>query len=120
MRFKFPDRLQMEWWEIVPKLRLVLCDMDVFAGERLEELTLTCLLRTDEEQAAMYESGASPSKLSVHQFGRGADIRLVEDEAFMSELEEYVNRKYPYGKGDLKTMLVHVGTARHIHIQVKE
>lgn len=58
---------------------------------------------------------------SVHQFGRGIDIRSHHLEA--SEIEMalfYINKKYPYGKDKYKTAIYHnIGFGKHIHIQVK-
>jgi len=92
-----------------------------------KDIIITCLLRTDKEQDKIY-SGNERYKIkswkSVHQVGRGADVRVDGDGDF-TELEEtaildFINKIFPYEKGNFKAGLVHnVGAGRHLHLQVK-
>jgi hypothetical protein len=117
----FKDKvIEDQWWQIHPKLRLVLCDAEWFVRKRGVLPVCTCLLRTEEEQAALYEAGQAASKSSVHCDGRGADWRMVTPSIVAMDLRDYINRKYVYdfARPDKKTLLIHGGTANHLHFQV--
>lgn len=120
MKFKDPRRLKKEWWEISPLLRLILCDAEWYSIQYFdEELTLTCLMRTAEEQADLVKRGASTEAISVHQFGRGGDARLLKNAANNLILQSYINHKYEYDplRPHFKTVVRHGGTAEHLHFQ---
>lgn len=120
MKFKDPERFEKEWWELDPKLRLVLCDADFYLSTFGHELTITSLIRTDREQADLVSIGVARSTFSVHCFGRGADARVLDNANVNTLLDLYVNGKYAYDakRPHLKTLLRHDGTAEHFHFQV--
>lgn len=120
MTFKDPI-LKTQFWELVPSLRLILCDADVWAAKRGLDLCVTELMRSDEEQRKLFEAGAAQARTSVHQFGRGADVRAFPDPALNTLLAEYINRRYAYSttRPNLKTMIYHEGNAWHGHLQVE-
>lgn len=121
MNFK-EEHIKEEFWKIAPKLRLILAEADWFLWKRKHEAFVTCLFRTPEEQRALFDAGQAASALSVHMYGRGADLRIVMPEKDMEELCVFLNEKYPYDaqRPKLPTAMVHGGTGRHCHIQVKE
>ena len=120
MNFKQLERRD-EWWNLHPKLRLILCDMDLWLFGRGVQMVITCMIRSDEEQAELVRTGASKFKMSVHQVGRGADIRQPLDPGVCEQLAQYINTKYPYdpNRPGLTTLLWH-GEVPHGHVQVME
>lgn len=120
MNFKDIIRHKKEFWDLSPTLRLILCDLECWGKTRGEDITITELIRTDSEQQELFETGKS-ARISVHQFGRGADVRLFKNNNLNLLVEGYLNEKYPYGKGTIKTALIHdVGAGNHLHLQVIE
>lgn len=120
MRFKDSDRMKKEFFMLHHKLQLIICDINEWGIERGEEPTWTCFLRTAEEQENLVKAGQAKNKVSVHQFGRGADFRLFKNNTLNLLISDYVNERYPYGKGELRTLLTHEGTALHNHVQVND
>jgi len=92
-----------------------------------KQITITGLIRTQEEQNAIYADNVlfreSPWP-SVHQFGRGADISVL---GFLSSGDDpasicvEVNREFLYGDGRHSTAIYHEVNrhGKHIHIQVR-
>jgi len=117
MNFK-NENLKEEFWKLQPKLQLIVCDVNDWGIRHGEHPTWTCFLRTEEEQAALVANGQAKDKVSVHQFGRGADFRVFESSSLNFLIGLYLEEKYPYGDGVHKTHLLHNGTAMHHHIQV--
>lgn len=119
MLFKDEERLKREFWEIDPKLRIILCELDLWAQINDEEVFITSLIRTNEEQELLFASGVSKYRTSVHNVGRGADIRLFKREGLNTLIKTAWNSKYIYDRARplLNTFLIHEGTAMHIHIQ---
>lgn len=119
MNFKDPTRHQVEWWQIHPKLRLILCDMELWLADHGTNMVITELLRDDETQLDYIRQGFTLARTSVHQFGRGADIRKPLDPGICEMLAEYINKKYPYDvtRPGLTTLLWH-GKVAHGHVQV--
>lgn len=117
MNFKDPQRHLIEWFQIDPRLRAILCEIEVSAYPM--PMTITHLLRTEAEQEQLFKVGASPQKTSVHQFGRGADFRPFPDEEFNAWLLQEVNLRHGYDKNrpDMRTLLRHEGTKDHFHLQ---
>lgn len=120
MKFKDSERHKKEFWELHPLLQLILMDLNDWAITRGEEMTVTELIRTDAEQETLFKDGDAKERISVHQFGRGADVRLFKKDPLNLLVGEYINHKYPYGDGVHKTLVTHEGTAMHHHLQVKE
>jgi hypothetical protein len=131
---RFKEQRQAEQFVLIdPRLRGLLFDIAFFAGRRYGHiLTVTGLLRTRAEQDEIYRNHIDPKKRaaykrapwpSVHQFGRGADVRIDFPVMWLKELMEYVNRRYPYdpARPELLTALVHnAGSGEHIHLQVMD
>ena len=87
------------------------------------EITVTDLIRTQDEQDEIYKDNekykSNPWK-SVHQYGRGADLRTRDmSQDMIDDLEQVLNRiPYDTNRPDKKTCLVHnVGKGMHFHIQ---
>lgn len=124
MIFKDEPRMRNEFWEIHPKLRALLCLIDLWAKANGEEATVTCLLRSHEEQRLLFETGASkfPPGQDIHEVGRAADLRLFKSSALNTILDVSWNEKYPYdtARPTLKTFLFHGGTGQHCHVQICE
>lgn len=122
MNFKDLDRLQKEFWEIEPQLRLILCDAEAFLHRFGHTLTLTCLMRTPEEQQALFDAKEAVATTSVHMYGRGGDARAIDDPVVSQALLDYINLKYVYdpSRPNLKTLIEHEGTALHYHFQIME
>lgn len=119
MRLKDQERFEKEWWQISPYLRKILCDFEVWAKEHGQEITITSLIRTDEEQQALFEAGLTPDKTSVHQFGRGADVRRFDNDTLDLLAVDYINGKYKYdpARPTMSTMSDE-GQPAHFHIKV--
>ncbi|OGG05344.1 MAG: hypothetical protein A3F83_13210 [Candidatus Glassbacteria bacterium RIFCSPLOWO2_12_FULL_58_11] len=81
---------------------------------------LTCLLRTPEEQKAIYPDRRDFR--SPHEFGRAADLRTLGLSPETSRLwEEWLNLTFSYrGKAGARTALVHEvhGLGEHLHLQI--
>lgn len=119
MKYKTSREL-VEWWELDPKLKLILADVDYWLHARGSELVLTSIIRSSLEQEGLYLTKRAPAKTSVHMYGRGADARILRPDALNWEMIEYVNDKFPYDplRPHLKTVIRHGGTADHLHFQV--
>jgi len=112
MKFKF-ETLEKEFWQLNPKLRMILTDTDYFCiKEFRKELFLTSLLRPKDKE-------------SVHACSRGADARSEEQDYFTKSeiysLLQYVNSRYQYdfNRPQKKTVLHHeTGQGWHLHFQV--
>ncbi len=119
MIFKEPDRMVSEYWKITPKMRLILSCAEYWCSKNHVQMVVTSLMRTEEEQQKLVELGVTLDKLSVHQFGRGVDIRLLEPYSLNQDLVDYINFHYTYDplRPKFNTALIHKGTADHIHLQ---
>ena len=134
LKTKLKEQHQAEQFVLIrPRLRGILFDLAFFVSRKYDHiLTVTDLLRTQAEQDDIYLNHSDPKVRqkyqdgpwpSVHQFGRGADVRTDFSERCLKEVLEYLNKSYTYdpARPDKKTALVHdVGKGRHIHIQVYE
>jgi len=121
MRHK-SERTKGEWWEMHPKLRLVLCEADYWCYRHGTELLITCLTRSELEQWALYTQKKAPSKSSVHVVLRGGDARVLTPDHLNQQLCDHINAKFPYDpkRPNLKTVIRHGGTADHLHFQVMD
>lgn len=84
--------------------------------------TITGVMRTQEEQDFIYRANPAYQVkpwMSVHQIGRGVDIRCNDmTEAEITDVVEVLNR-IPYRTPGKSTAIRHnVGAGDHIHIQV--
>lgn len=118
-------KTMLEFWELKPRLQLILTDAGVWCAERNQTLTITSLIRSDEEQGYLYEKGFTTDQLSVHQkkagggLGRGADTKALVA-PYNQQLLDYINGKYVYDprRPNMKTVSAHGGTAWHNHFKV--
>lgn len=120
MNFKDQERHKREWWELSLQLRLILTEIEVWLDDRGHVTTITDLIRTEQEQKSLFDSGATTLKVSPHQFGRAADLRITAPRAVLTEMADVFNAKYVYDpkRPNMKTVLRHDGSADHLHIQV--
>jgi hypothetical protein len=124
--------MEKEWWQLTPKLRMIVTYADYWGVEHGEEPTWTDFIRTDAEQLALYEAeverlklaGFDPihaisKKTSVHIFGRGADMRPFKNEHLNTLFGIEINKRFPYDpiRPKMLTALRHEGSADHFHIQ---
>lgn len=116
---KHGERMLSEFWKLTRKMRAIVCEADLWLEERHHQGVWTCFLRSEAEQKALFESGASSASFSVHQLGRGADLRLTGDDDLDARLADHLNDLWQYdpARPDIKTALIHGGTAMHMHLQ---
>jgi hypothetical protein len=124
IRFK-SSRIENEWMHrqelLHPALYVIVLSAALWIYRRTGKRTvITALLRTDAEQRAIYPN--EPDKESVHQVGRGADLRTEGIPLdIIKELVDWVNATWKYyGSSNVKTALFHeVGNhGLHLHLQV--
>jgi hypothetical protein len=121
---KFKNVLVESQFSLIDKrLKIILLFLDYYVFERYQkELTITDLMRSQEEQDAIYAMDENykikPWK-SVHQVGRGADVRTFDlPKNIIDDILTLLNT-LPYDD-KRKTAIHHdIGTGAHIHIQVK-
>ena len=118
------ERIVSELPKVDPRVRAILLDAACFLAARGFSLLVTCLLRTRDEQRAIFERavqlGLKEPERSPHEFGRAADIRTmgIPDEV-IAELVAYINLKYPYDTPKIQCAIRHnVGGGDHLLIQV--
>lgn len=138
------ERLWREFREEIDKrLQTIIYAVAGFlASEHRVELTITQLIRTEAEQDIIYLNHPDPAVraeyqrrpwLSVHQVGRGADIRVrwskrffnttalsrEEQDKIASSIDAFLDSRFDYDFGRLETSVRHdIGRGDHIHIQV--
>ena len=116
-------RIESHWLQVHPKIRQIVYWLSGYLAQTQDiDVIVTDLLRTREEQRALYPD--EPEKKSVHQFGRGVDIGVTDIDD-PKALESYINNTWPYGDGKHKTALYHTvhkdkKRGKHIHIQVMQ
>ena len=114
------ERLRNEFWELVPKLRSILCRVEMIAKQHGEETVVTSLIRSQEEQKLLYDSGQAPSLSSVHMYGRGGDVRKFKSPALNQVIVQTILDEYPYGHLGKPSAMLHEGSAEHLHFQCWE
>ena len=124
MRFK-SVWIKEELNKVDERIRTILNFLDLYMMARYKrEILVTCLMRTQIEQDNIYKDD-SKYKInpwfSVHQYGRGADIRCYDWSQKEIDDALFLLNSIPYGKGNYLTALHHKSKdgAIHIHIQVK-
>lgn len=113
IQFKEP-RLLEEWeTKAHPMLRAVVMEAEDFATKQFNsDMTITCIVRTPEENAA---DGGLPQ--SAHLTGRAADIRLLKTSDQCQAFVEHLVKTW----GPIVCALVHNGgTGPHIHVNVNK
>jgi len=125
MKFK-TDRIQKEFesnqlpWKLVRIIQMI---ENFCLAKYNYEITITDILRTQEEQDAIYEYSdkyrEKPWK-SVHQVWRGVDLRTrdMPSEA-INEISDMVNKiQYDPNRPEKKSCIYHnVGAGIHLHLQ---
>lgn len=108
-------RIQTEFRrEIDRRLAIILTDLDHWLCDMHDyyNLTITCLMRTEEENKKV---GGRP--FSSHLTGRAADIRTWN---MKPELKDAIQRYLwkTWGKEFLHVVVSEHGTAPHIHVNI--
>ena len=89
-----------------------------------KSVVITHLWRTQEGQDEIYKGNAvyqSKPWVSVHQVGRGADIRSdTYTPAEINNLVSELNSTFEYGGGKQTAICHDVGHGQHFHIQVPD
>lgn len=121
--FKTP-RVRDEFVELATKnhaLSELLIELaDYVSTHFKQDLTLTSILRTPEEQAALYVHSAHKVLKSTHMEWKAVDLRsLVFTKAEIDEIVKFLNGKYK-NKDGRPVALYHtvLGGAPHFHIQL--
>ncbi len=131
IRFK-SSRIEREWFagsnpaDPIPKLHpalyiVVLAAAHWYFKRTGEPAVLTGIIRTRDEQLEIYPD--HPDRRSVHEFGRGTDIRTSGLQPVVAmEWREWIDRNFEYQSArlNLHTAWVHeTGEfGEHLHIQV--
>ena len=114
---------QQDAWEInqlTPRTRKMVHLINMWlVKEHALHMYITSIIRTEAEQRELCKQMGKPYYASVHQFGRGVDFRVFQDEEVNSRLLEWVNEGWPYDRTrpGKKTLIRHIGTADHFHLQ---
>jgi len=126
MKFK-KENLKEEYDKISQSLKILLGDLDMYLHTRFGyEMTITELLRTQEMQDEYYKNDPKykiKKWRSVHQDGRGADIRTSDmSEQIKIAIEQwFATRPYDPKRPELKSFKFHdVGKGDHLHCQSLE
>ena len=129
--FKFPElRAEFEGertineYKIRPKLRVMVFALAGYVIYHFNKsLVVTEILRDQKIQDQYYRDNPEYRKKpwkSVHQFGRGVDIRagnFTDDE--INKVLAFLNSAFDYGDGEHKAALCHdIGFGKHFHLQV--
>jgi len=127
LEIHFKTNRQSEEFPLVsPHLRGLVLDVAFYVGRKYgKPILITDLLRTQEEQDAIYGSNPEYWKKpwrSVHEFGRGCDIRSRDFMAAQTaELLRYIASAWPYDpeRPEMHTAIIHsAGNGMHLHLQV--
>lgn len=124
IKFKYPFLEKEFEHEISPRLRSLLYAVSGFVKHNFhKDIDITELMRDQDMQDRYYKNDpkykVNPWK-SVHQFGRGADIRssgwTTEQ---IKQIDEFVDKYFDYG--EKQSSIYHdVGHGAHLHFQVQE
>ena len=131
IRFKSP-RIEREWFagsdssdhssKLHPALyNIILAAAHWYYNRTGEPAILTHIIRSRAEQLKIYPD--KPDHRSVHEFGRGVDIRTtILQPVVAMEWVEWIDKAFEYQSSrlDLHTAIIHaVGDyGEHLHIQV--
>lgn len=90
--------MREDFWSLDPKLCVILCEIDFWAQQFGEEITITSLLRTHDEQARLFHAGYSkfPPGQDIHEYARAADFRPFKSAVSNQLLPSWVNAKWIY------------------------
>ena len=125
MKFKTDDQFN-DWHngKIAPKLKNIIKMVDCYMMAKYGyEITVTETMRTQEQQDYIYRNNVKYKVKpwpSVHQFGRGIDLRTRDmNPQMVADVVQLCNN-IPYDKNrpSKKTAQAHnVGSGLHLHIQ---
>ena len=112
------DRVESEWRD--PRLRADLKAMvyalSGFVSEWGKDLVVTGLFRTEEEQRALYPQ--EPTRVSVHQLWRGADLRdSLYSDAERRAMLHFLLRHFDYDGVHAPVLRHDSGHGSHFHLQ---
>lgn len=121
------DKIKKEFTsdKVHPRLKKIMTMLSIFCEvEFAKDIVVTELLRTQAEQDRYY--GKNPAYIkkpwnSVHQFGRGCDIRTINHftPTEIKKIVAFLNIITYRKKSKVKTATYHnIGLGNHIHIQV--
>lgn len=118
---KFKDgQTASEFDQIKPELRAILNDMGRYCDLAGNRFVITDLLSSVADDARLGRVSTS------HLEGRACDVSVIGwSEKFIKQFIEFFTDKYGHlgavSKSDGKQKLIvdHVGTARHLHIQIR-
>ena len=125
MKFKTGE-IEAQWNSDKVNSRLkniILLGVEYAQIELKKELTITDLIRTQAEQDEIYKDNERYKIKpwpSVHQYGRGVDLRTRDfTQNEIDKLEAFFNTfTYDANRPNKKTCLVHdVGKGKHFHVQ---
>jgi len=125
------ERQEAEWPDIAGKLKQLVELLNIYMHLKYNiDPMVTELMRTQEEQDDIYGKKADKATRdkykkkpwqSVHQYGRGADIRTHDWERNQVKDALFILNTIVYDpKRPRKKTAIHhnIGTGEHIHIQV--
>lgn len=116
IKFK-TKRQEKEFMQLDPRLKAIVFEASNFAETLDKIITITECIRTRKEQRKIYPD--KPRKRSVHEFNRGADLRVWNwKEIEIKALENRINKYWPYGRKKKSCIVHNVGRGKHFHIQV--
>jgi len=118
--------IQHEYWSstkgIKSKLKKLIELISFYVELKYKKnIMITGLIRTQAEQDSIYKNNKKYQKKpwkSVHQFGRGCDLRSwTFTKEQIRDIQEFANR-IPYRKGKNTCVVHNVGRGLHFHFQV--
>jgi len=107
-----------EYYALTDRTRAILIFASTYcADEWGYAVTWTSLYREGDSGVHGFNRGADMSKFVITRDGK----RICMPKKHISQLEDVVNKVFPYGKGRYKTAIYHkvVGGAYHFHFQSK-
>jgi len=116
--YKYPNLEQEFKFRIDNRLQFIIYAVAGFVWDNFGvHITLTELLRDEKTQRRLY-----PDReyiISVHEVGRGADIRTRDfTKEEIDKIVEFVNYNVYYGKEDKEVAIYHDVKGLHLHIQI--
>lgn len=120
IKFKHPG-LENEFDLLDGRLQIILLKASEFFKDNGEVMTITALMSNPEEDKELGRVSKS------HSEARAADVRTIDlSESFITKFKKWLVKNYysegavSYHDGKRRIVVDHVGTARHLHIQVSK
>jgi hypothetical protein len=121
-KLKYVSRLLTEFYDILdPRCRAILLELaDWSKGAIGEDITITCLGRTEEENTAMMASQYSAHLIKIDEWVRGFDIRCknFSDEQ-VDLIVEHLEKTWNQNNKFLHIVATKHGTGKHIHVNIR-